>query len=253
MKGAGCDDRLPIFVVGMPRSGTTLLEQTLNRHQRVRGLGELMDIDGIAHAIAPSNRSQASYPAAMKLLSPVQAAAFGSRYVEKQRERIGADDILRIVDKNPFNFRYVGLINAILRAPAWIHIQRHPLDTCLSCYFQPFFGQELSFSWSLQHTAAYYAHYRELMRHWDKVLPGRVLNLQYQSLVQDPETALRRVLDFCGLKWDPSCLDSSLQDSAIRTASVEQARKPIYQDSLERWRRYEAHVGALRDSLKKYL
>lgn len=253
IKDSGSTSRLPMFIVGMPRSGTTLLEQMLNRHTKISGMGELLDVATIAGAIAPANRSGQAFPGSMRLLTKEQSGEFGSRYVGKLKARIGDGDITRAIDKNPLNFRYAGLINVILPRARIIHIERHPLDTCLSCYFQAFFSQELSFSNSLQHCADYYLNYRELMKHWERVLPTRMLSVNYRSLVEKPEQTLRRVVEFIGLAWDEQCLDSTLQDSTIRTASVVQARQDIYQSSVDRWKHYAPDIAPLQDRLAKYL
>ncbi len=253
LKGAGYKSQSPVFIVGMPRSGTTLLEQQLSRHPAIQGMGELIFVDAIAQSIAPSNKSKQPYPQSVGLMSEDQATEFGRRYVQNTSAQVECDSVKRTIDKAPLNFQHLGLIRTILPQAHIIHIQRDPLDTCLSCYFQAFSGRELSFSNSLEDCAEYYIHYRNIMKLWARNLPGRILHVNYRSLVEEPEATLRQILQFSGLAWSEQCLESNLQETKIRTASVTQARQPIYRSSINRWKNYEPFIEPLQTRLAAYL
>jgi len=253
MQGAGCSSRLPVFVVGMPRTGTTLLEQRLSRHPKVGGMGELPDISVLANSIGRTYSSAAVYPDSMRLMEPDHAREFGQRYVDKARNRIDDASLTRAVDKNPLNFLYSGLIMTVLPQARILHSVRHPLDTCLSCFFQPFGSDELGFTNSLDSCAAFYRLYRRSMRHWQSLFGSRILDVNYDDLVGDTDITLRRTASFIGLDWDDGCLQSEAESSTVRTASYWQARQPVYSSSRARWKNYEPYIGDLQDKLADFL
>ncbi len=253
MQGSGAKGASPVFVVGMPRSGTTLVEQRLGRHPQVAGLGELDDMSVMAHNLGRSLRTREHYPRAAGLLQAAQAQALGERYITRTREMAGSSAIKRTIDKSPLNFRLLGLIAITLPGAKIIHARRHPLDTCLSNYFQEFFSPELSYSYDLKACGDYYVRYRKIMQWWERVLPLKIHHSDYEKLVADPEQGFTRLLTLCGLKWDPAVLSNTAAKSVIRTASITQARQPIYRESSERWRNYEPWLGPLQDQLKNYL
>ena len=158
-------------------------------------------------------------------------------------------DAKRVTDKMPMNFQNLGLIALLFPNATFIHCRRDPIDTCLSCYFQRF-GRHLDFSYSLENLAAYYRGYRQLMDHWRRTLPVKMLEVDYEETVADQEAVSRRLVAYCGLEWDDRCLQFHKTERAIRTASVWQARQPIYKSSVERWRRYEKFLGPLIDALR---
>ncbi len=234
----------PVFVVGMPRSGTTLAEQILASHPRVHGAGELPYWNSAADRYAASARAGA-------LSGESQCAASLPRladdYLALLREL--SPDAQRVVDKMPANFLYLGLIHSALPKARIIHLQRNPIDTCLSIYFQNF-GPVHSYANDLHDLAHYYAEYRRVMDHWRRTLPpGAILDVPYEELVQSPETWSRRMIEFIGLPWDARCLDFAGTARVVSTFSKWQARQPIHRASVERWRHYETHVGPLRSLL----
>jgi tetratricopeptide (TPR) repeat protein len=239
----GNPSRLPIFVLGMPRSGTTLTEQIIASHPEVHGAGELPDLMEIAYR----EIAGAAFPDNMRLLDPERLAAWGAEYVTGLQRH--APDARRITDKMPANFMAVGLIHLMLPNAKIIHVNRNPVDTCLSCFSKLFtFGQEHTYD--LFELGRYYADYARLMAHWRKVLPaGAFLDVQYEDIVADQETQARRLIEYCGLEWNDACLDFHKNKRAVRTASVAQVRQPIYKSSVERWRPYEKFLGPLFDAL----
>lgn len=251
-QNAGCNSRLPIFVVGMPRTGTTLLEQMIGRHGKAEGLGELQDINIMSNSLGKTYNSTLPYPDSMELLQPGHAKQLGERYVEKMQAKLSQPHTERAVDKMPINFLHIGLIKTILPKAKIIHTVRHPLDTCLSCFFQPF-GDGLDFSYSLESCAQFYRLYRNVMKHWQKLYKNQIHEVNYSDLVTDPEATMSKVTAHIGLNWDSACLGESKGESVVRTASYWQARQPVYKGSLERWRNYEPYIGDLRANLAEYL
>lgn len=245
LAGGGNDSTVPVFVVGMPRSGTTLVERMLGSHPQIHGAGELRALSDIARR-SSGGGDPVSRTASLAGLDVQQCAAMGRDYIE----RIAALDANagRIVDKMPSNFLRIGLISLILPNARIIHCRRDPADTCLSCYKQ-LFGRGQSFSYDLQDLGRYYVLYLGLMDHWRRVLPGRVYDVDYESLVAEPEDQIRRLLDHCGMPWDPACLRFHADRSPVHTASASQVRRPIYKSSIARWRRYERHLEPLLEIL----
>jgi tetratricopeptide (TPR) repeat protein len=240
----------PVFIIGMPRSGTSLTEQILASHPAVFGAGEVSfwdrafaGLEGRAFAglgeLAPPGEDWVPQG---EDLAP-RLADMGERYLQRLRERAGT--ALRITDKMPANFFYAGLIHAVLPRARIIHLQRHPLDTCLSVYFQNFFNVS-PYANDLNHLAHYYGQYLRIMAHWRSVLPEHaLLEVPYEGLVQDAQRWTRRMLEFIGLPWDPQCLEFHQTQRAVITASKWQVRQKINSGSVGRWRNYEKHLAPL--------
>lgn len=242
----GNPSELPVFVLGMPRSGTTLVEQIIASHPRAFGAGELEHMGQLTSSLPELLQTTTPYPKAAELIDASNAARVAERYLAALRAR--APKAARIVDKMPLNFLRVGLIAAILPRARIIHTRRDPLDTCVSCYFQHF-ARGFHFSYSLANLGLYYREYERLMAHWHAVLPGRILDVQYETLIADQEAGIRRIIEFCGLEWDPRCLAFHEHERQVRTASFWQVRQPLYASSVGRWRHYEKHLGPLKAAL----
>lgn len=234
----------PVLVVGMPRSGTTLIEQMLASHARGLGAGERPEIGRI---VGRAHRAHGGALADwLADLDGESAAAMGARYRETVLQPVSADCV---ADKMPANFRYLGLIAAMLPDARIIHVQREPADTCLSC-FGNLFGPHQPFSYDLSELGRFYRAYAELMDHWRQALPeGMLLEVRYEDLVTDPECQLQRILAHCDLAWDPACLAFHERRGSVETASADQVRQPLYSHAIGRWRPYRAHLGPLFDAL----
>ena len=246
--GTGIPDPRPIFIVGMPRSGTSLAEQILAAHPAVRGGGERSDLDRIARRIQRMTGSRARYPGSARELSPEQAATLGRQYLEQGPEP--ETGTRRITDKLPTNFLHLGLVALLLPQAHIVHCRRDPRDVALSVYAQQFADGHV-WAYALDDIAAFLAAYERLMAHWRAVLPLAVLDLSYEELVRDPEPLCRRLLAFCGLDWDPACLAFHRQRRVVATASNWQVRQPLYRSSAGRWRRYAPHLPELAGSLRR--
>lgn len=243
---SGCGDPspLPIFILGMPRSGTTLVEQILASHPQVFGAGEL---PLLAQAVA-GMQNLGSNPREPALTSG-HLRELSARYLHELAAR--APEAARITDKMPHNFRFVGLIHLALPNAAIVHTVRDPVDTCLS-NFASLFSNGHPHSYDLAELGRYYQGYAELMAHWRRVLPpGRMLDVRYEDIVADLEGAARRILAHCGLEWDPRCLDFHRTERPVRTNSAAQVRQPLYKNSVQRWRRYQPFLKPLLDELGK--
>ena len=244
--GAAAHD--PIFIVGLPRSGSTLLEQILASHPDVDGTQELHDIPRIVSEFQGqgSNCVSARYPDLLPGLDPLLFECLGRRYLDETRVyRRGRP---RFVDKMPNNFRHIGLIHLMLPNARIIDIRREPMACCVSNLKQLFArGQE--FCSGIEEIARYYRTYLELMRHWDRVLPGRVLRVSYEDLVEDLGANVRRILAYCGLEYDPACLEFHRSRRAINTPSSEQVRQPLFREGLSHWRHYDPWLDPLRETL----
>jgi len=245
LRGGGNPSPLPVFVLGMPRSGTTLAEQIIASHPEVYGAGELPDLMQIAQRDVAG--TGAVFPDNISALDQAGLAAWGADYIAGLHGR--APDAKRITDKMPANFQAIGLIHAMLPNAKIIHVNRNPVDTCLSCFMQLFSGGQEQ-TYDLSELGRYYADYARLMQHWRSVLPaGAFLDVQYEDIVADQEAQARRMIAFCGLDWDDACIDFHKNQRSIRTASLTQVRQPIYRSSVERWRPYEKFLGPLLDEL----
>jgi tetratricopeptide (TPR) repeat protein len=242
-KSGGFSSSLPVFVVGMPRSGSTLIEQILASHPAIHGAGELADFNWLVDQLPGTGGNAFRYPEDATVLSADQLHALGKAYVDRQRAR--APDTERITDKMPANFLFLGLIHLALPDARVIHVLRDPRDTCLSCYSK-LFTAEQNFTYELGELGRYYRKYAELMMHWREVLPkDTLLEIRYEDVVADLETSARRIVDHCGLDWHPNCITFHETRRPVRTASATQVRRPIYRTSEGRWRAYERHLGPL--------
>ena len=239
---------LPVFIVGMPRSGTTLVEQILASHPAVYGGGELNDFDRLIHQLPGAvGQSRFQYPEDASFLSATDLERLGEAYVDGQRARAGRAE--RATDKMPANFLFLGLIHMALPNARIIHLMRDPRDTCLSCYSK-LFSLEQGFSYDLPELGRYYRKYTELMAHWRTVLPpGVMLEVRYEDVVADLEGSARDLVAHCGLEWDSACLRFHETARPIRTASASQVHRPIYQRARGRWRNYESHLAPLSSAL----
>jgi tetratricopeptide (TPR) repeat protein len=238
----------PIFIIGLPRSGSTLIEQILASHPAVEGTHELADIPRIVADLRGRDGAGdgARYPAVLAQMSAEDYRRLGAKYLRDTRVyRTGKP---RFIDKMPNNFRHVGLIHLMLPDAKIIDARREPMACCFGNLKQLFAsGQE--FTYSIEDIARYYRTYLELMRHWDAVLPGRVLRVQHEDLVDDLEGNVRRLLEYCGLEFDRACVEFHKTERSVRTASSEQVRQPIYREGLDQWRHYEPWLEALREAL----
>ena len=245
---AGCSAPDPIFIVGLPRAGSTLLEQILASHSMVDGTLELNNIPAIAHRLNGRRmvNEEPRYPMILNQLTPDMAQKLGQTYIdETQIHREGGQFF---IDKMPNNFRDVGLIKMILPNAKVIDARRHPMSCCFSGFKQLFFeGQE--FTYGLSEIGTYYRDYVDLMDHWDEVLPGYVLRVQHEDVVDDLETQVRRMLDFCELPFEQRCIDFHKTKRNVRTPSSEQVRQPIFRTALDAWQNYEPWLGPLKEAL----
>jgi tetratricopeptide (TPR) repeat protein len=245
----------PIFIVGLPRSGSTLIEQILASHSAVEGTQELADVPRMVVELQGRDwdLDQPRYPGVLASMSAQDFHRLGEKYLSDTRAY--RTDKARFIDKMPNNFRHIGLVQLILPNAKIIDARREPMACCFGNLKQLFaHGQE--FAYSIDDIARYYRTYLELMRHWDTVLPGRVLRVHHEDLVNDLEGNVRRLLDYCELEFEPACVEFHKTERSVRTASSEQVRQPIYREGLEQWRHYEAWLGPLRaalgDALTRY-
>jgi tetratricopeptide (TPR) repeat protein len=232
----GCEARDPIFIVGLPRAGSTLIEQILSSHSQVEGTSELPDIPVLARKPGP-------YPRAILEASADERYALGEEYLKRASVQRRTDRPL-FIDKLPNNWLFVPFIHMVLPNAKIIDARRHPLGCCFS-NFRQHFAHGQAFTYDLDHVGRYYVDYVRLMTHIDTVLPGRVHRVIYEQMVDDTEGEVRRLLDYCGLKFELAVLEFYKTDRAVRTASSEQVRQPIYREATEEWRAYEKHLGAL--------
>jgi len=245
--GNGCKDPDPIFIVGLPRSGSTLVEQILASHSMVEGTSELPIMAKIASTIGRYRRDGMQYPEAVKDFRKLDWRAYGEQYMEESRRHRVTDKPF-FTDKLPNNFSHVGLIHLVLPNAKVINTRRHPLDSCLGAYKQ-LFAQGQNFTYDEVELAEYYRSYHAVMKHWHEVLPGKVLDVHYEETVTDLEAQVRRILDHCGLPFEEQCLRFHETSRPVKTASSEQVRQPIYRDALGIWRRYEKHLGLWKKEL----
>jgi hypothetical protein len=257
--GAAAAD--PIFILGLPRAGSTLLEQILASHSLVEGTMELPDLPQIARELAlrgaggadaagstdDVNDTDSDFHQAVAALSAEECRALGERYLERTR-RVRRRNTPFFIDKMPNNCLYVGLIQLILPNARIIDARRHPLGCCLSC-FKQHFARGQNFTYGLEDLGRYYRDYVELMAHVEVALPGRVHRVLYERLIDDTETEVRELLEFCGLPFEAGCLRFYENERAVRTASSEQVRQPIFRDGVDHWRHYEPWLGSLKLAL----
>jgi tetratricopeptide (TPR) repeat protein len=281
--GVGAQNPDPIFIVGLPRSGSTLIEQVLASHSQVEGTQELPEVPRIVLELQGRrpDLDDPRYPGVLGELGPDDFRRLGERYITDTRAyRKGRADAGRpamghpqmgyanmgqantdrpgmgqpgmgqpfFIDKLPNNFLHIGLIHLMLPNARIIDVRREPLACCCSNLKQLFAGGQ-EFAYSIEDIARYYRTYLDLMRHWDEALPGRILQVRYESVVADLEGNVRRILNFCGLEFEPACVDFHRTQRDVRTASSEQVRLPIFREGLAQWRNYEPWLGPLRDAL----
>lgn len=240
----------PVFIVGMPRSGTTLIEQMIASHPRGAGGDELQEMPRIAELLSPGDDSRRYASAMHGKLTPENIRRYAEQYLSVLRQ--GRESADRIVDKLPGNFFYLGLISILFPNATIIHAVRHPLDTCLSCYFQNF--AQIQWANDFKLIAEIYRCYREVMAYWERVLPdGKILEVSYERVVESPEAQGRRLIEACGLEWDAGLLRFHEQERVVKTASVWQVRQPIYRSSRMRWKNYIPHLRELAFGLSDFL
>ncbi|MBE9042689.1 sulfotransferase [Oscillatoriales cyanobacterium LEGE 11467] len=243
---ASNSSQLPIFIVGMPRSGTSLAEQILASHPRVFGAGERSALHQLAKQIGPSLGSQVRYPRCLDSLNVLAADRIASEYLQMLQSL--APDASFVTDKMPSNFLHLGLIQLLFPGAKIIHCVRHPLDTCLSCYFQDFLGTH-AYAYDLNSLGTFYQLYWDLMAHWQQALSLPIFELRYEELVTEPESKIRNLVEFCGLEWDDACLRFHQSDRHIPTASYHQVQQPIYTKSVARYKNYDRYLDVLKSSL----
>ena len=244
--GLGSESELPVFIIGMPRSGTTLVEQIISSHPAVHGAGEVPYFHGISEEMPALLHTSTPYPECVTELYGEIPHAMTEAYIAELRK--GSESALRVTDKHPFNFHCLGLIVLLFPKARIIHCRRDPMDVCLSIYFQ-YFKAHHPFAYDLQDIAHYYRQYERLMAHWRRLWPGRMLEVDYEALVADQIAMSRKLIDHCGLDWDERCLAFYKTERVVHSASNWQVRQPIYKRSVERWKHYEKHLGELVDAL----
>ncbi len=242
----GHQSRVPVFIVGMPRTGTTLVEQILSSHPEIHGAGELPDISSISGTMPQHATPKTNYPECITCLPQKVFAGFADAYL--RRLRSFNQSAARIIDKMPGNFLHLGLLAIMFPQAKVIHCRRHPLDTCLSCYFQRFRrGHEYSFD--LSHQGLYFREYERLMQHWLEVLPTTPFDLHYSDLVNQQEDVSRELVEWTGMPWDDSCLSFHDNSRPVTTASNWQVRRPMNKSGLDRWKNYDQYLAPLREAL----
>ena len=245
----GFESEKPVFIVGMPRTGTTLVDRILSSHPQVTQAGELHNFASVLKQAAGGPAFNLFDPASLRAARDLDWREIGERYVDSTRSLAGQTP--RFTDKLPHNFLYAGLIAAALPNARIICVARNPLDTCLSNFRQLFAPQSpyFDYSYDLLHIGEYYIGFRRMMAHWRQAFPGRILEVDYESIVDEQETTTRTLLEFCGLPWDPACLSFEKNAAPVSTASATQVREPLYRSALGRWKHYEAELRPLRERL----
>jgi tetratricopeptide (TPR) repeat protein len=249
IEGCGEPDAAPIFIVGLPRSGSTLIEQILASHSQVDGTHELPEIPRLIKAINEQRPQGDGYPQALKHYGK-ELAELGRQYVEWTRRY--RKEASHFTDKMPNNFASIGMIAAVLPEATIVNARRHPLDSCMGCFKQLFYKGQ-SFTYDLVELGEYYLEYERVMAHWHEVLPGKVLDIQYEEMVSDQENQTQRLIEHCDLPWEDRVLRFYETDRAVITASSEQVRQPIYSKSVNSWRRFELHLEPLIEVLEPLL
>ena len=245
----GSDSQLPVFILGMQKSGSTLVEQIISSHALVHGADELHALTTIETSITQQLEHANPYPECMSLFDSKMAEVYSAQYL--QELTLHSPTAMRISDKLLGNFSRIGLIKTLFPKARIIHCQRNPLDNCISIFFH--FFPELKCSFDLAELGRYYLDYQRLMSHWHKLFPGEILNVQYEELVMDQETISRQLIEYLGLEWDEKCLDFHNNKRNVRTSSNIQVRQPIYKNSMNRWKHYEKHLQPLIEVLQQPL
>ncbi len=241
----GCEAIGPIFVIGLPRSGTTLVDRILSSHSEVDSLGE---INNFAYSLLHTIGQGGDKLKLVELSADIDCAELGQRYFDSVRSYSKAGPCF--IDKTPLNYLYVGLIRRALPNARIVHVYRNSMDSCYGMY-RALFRAGYPFSYDIDDLAQYYIAYRQLMDHWRDVAPGGFLNVSYEALVDDQERVSRQLVEYCGLPWEPACLEFHKNRSAVSTASSAQVRQPVYRDALQRWRRYEKQLQPLVETLRR--
>lgn len=241
LEGQGLDDDCPIFILGMPRSGTTLIEQILASHSQVFGAGEVDYLKLVAEGAQALTAKP--FPHGVGALKPTQWSSLAQVYVDRLRRGAGNGE-RRVTDKQLYNIHCVGMIRAILPKAKIIHCVRDPMDNCLSIYTH-LFTAAYGYASDLQELGEYYCLYQDLMQYWHELMPGDLLKVSYEELVADPDAQIRQLLDFCELPFEEQCLAFHRTQRAVNTPSAVQVRQPIYKQSIQRWRHFEAHLSPL--------
>jgi len=252
-QGFGCESSAPIFIVGLPRSGSTLVEQILASHSQVQGTLELADIPRLVQELQASEPAQrlGGYPAVLGALNEAMCKGFGEKYLwDTKPYRTSADGTLRprFTDKMPNNFQYLDLLQLILPNAKIIDVRRDPV-ACGFSIFKQLFANGQRFAYSQEDIGRYYRMYVDLMAHWERVLPGKILRVQYEDVVNDLEPAVRRILDFCGLDFEPACVEFHRSRRIVHTPSSEQVHQPIYRQGIDQWRHFEQWLAPLKRTL----
>lgn len=237
----------PVFIVGMPRSGTTLLTNILSNHPAIGTAGELNTLHEIIHHLPRVAGTDIPYPQAAHHVTPSVSLSLAQHY-ETRLKRDATSDVTYIIDKHPLNFWHLGLIYMLFPLAKVIHCARHPLDTCISNYFQCF-SEDYQYSFDLDNTGHYYKEYRKIMTHWQRALPTRILEINYEDMVANTEQTAKKALTFLNLDFDEKCLAPHMNQNVIKTASMWQVRQPIYTQSVERWKHYEKYLAPLKELL----
>ena len=249
-KGSGCQSDAPIFILGLPRSGSTLIEQILASHSRVEGTRELPDISLLGRRLTKSKPPGIKYPDAVKHMTDEEKTEYGESYLETSKRY--RTDKPRFIDKMPNNFAHIGFIKTILPNAKIINAKRHPLDSCVSSFKQLFYKGQ-SWSYDLFEIGEYYLEYERMMDHWHSLYPGEIYDIQYENIVNNQEDESRALIQYCGLGWEDSCLRFYENKRSVNTASSEQVRQPIYKGAMYAWKNYESEIGALKDILEPVL
>jgi hypothetical protein len=245
--GSGDPSHMPIFVIGMPRSGTTLIEQIIASHPMVHGAGELQTFNDVILTVRGADGKALGYPDFVPALDAPALRQIGSRYIADVRQLAPTGE--RVTDKMPSNYYFAGLIRLALPNAKIIHSVRDPVDTCISC-FSKLFTAEQNHTYDLAELGRYYKRYERLMAHWHGVLPAEsIMDVRYEYVVADLESQARRIIAHCGLPWDDRCLLFHETHRPVRTASATQVRQPIYKSAVGRWRVYEEHLKPLLGAL----
>lgn len=247
---SACRDARPVFIVGMPRSGTTLLEQIIASHPRAAGIGERDEMLAMFDALPRRLGSATPFPGCVGSATSEALGAMASEYLAMLDRRAPGED--RVVDKMPHNFLVLGAISLVFPRATLIHCSRHPLDTCVSCFATPLTVAH-DYSTSISNLVAAYRAYRELMAHWRSVLGDRLVEMEYEKLVAEPERESRRLVASTGLEWDDACLKFYEGGRSVVTASASQVRRPMYDSSIGRWKKFEPYLSELIEGLKDYL
>jgi len=243
----GSASQLPVFIVGMPRSGTTLVEQILSSHASVHGAGEVEAFGGVNHSIAEQLKHAGPRPECMSLIDKKMVEEYSARYL--QELRLHCPTAERITDKQPGNFVRIGLIKTLFPKARIVHCQRNPLDNCISLFFHCF--KPLTCSFELTELGQYYLDYQRLMSHWQSFFPGEIFTVRYEELVVDQERVSKRLIDYLGLDWDEKCIDFHNNERNVMSPSNMQVRQPMYKTSMNKWKNYEKHIQPLINVLQQ--